>query len=132
MVVFIIGILRKFENMVEVILPQLPSDFESLVDPSGKAALIWILGEYGEVYCTPLTPPLTTHTLSSMQSLPNTPYILEEVVNGISEESSSDVKLQLLSAVVKMFFKRPPECQDILGRLLEHAIGINFTFLYRL
>ena len=42
-------ILRKFDNMVEVILPQLPSDFEAVVDPEGKAALLWILGEYGEV-----------------------------------------------------------------------------------
>ncbi len=59
-----------------------------------------------------------------MQSLPDTPYILEEVVNGISEESSSDVKLQLLSAVMKMFFKKPPECQDILGRLFQYTIGM--------
>ena len=42
-------ILRKFDNMVEVILPQLPSDFDSITDPEGKAALLWILGEYGEV-----------------------------------------------------------------------------------
>ena len=35
--------------MVEVILPQLPRTFDSIVDPEGRAALIWILGEYGEV-----------------------------------------------------------------------------------
>ena len=58
-----------------------------------------------------------------MQALPNSPYMLEEVVKSVSEESSSLVKLQLLSAVMKMFFKRPPECQEILGRLLEHSIG---------
>ena len=57
------------------------------------------------------------------QSLPNAPYMLEEVVNSVSEESSSSVKLQLLSAVMKMFFKRPPEVQEMLGRLLEHSIG---------
>ena len=49
--------------------------------------------------------------------------MLEEVVKGVSEESSSSVKLQLLSAVMKMFFKRPPECQEMLGTLLEHSIG---------
>ena len=43
------GILRKFDDMVEVILPQLPTSFETIADPEGKAALIWILGEYGEV-----------------------------------------------------------------------------------
>lgn len=42
-------ILRKFDHMGEVILPQLPTDIGSIIDPYGKAALIWILGEYGEV-----------------------------------------------------------------------------------
>lgn len=46
------GLLRKFDDMVEVILPQLPTSFEAIVDPEGKAALIWILGEYGEVLHT--------------------------------------------------------------------------------
>lgn len=44
-------ILRKFDDMIEVILPQLPTSFDTVTDPEGKAALIWILGEYGEVYC---------------------------------------------------------------------------------
>lgn len=53
-------ILRKFDNMVEMILPQLPSDFDCVTDPEGKAALLWILGEYGEVstLLTPLTTPI--------------------------------------------------------------------------
>ena len=62
-------------------------------------------------------------TTLPLQNLPNTPYVLEELVNNVSEEASSTVKLQLLTAVMKMFMKRPPECQDMLGRLLEHAIG---------
>ena len=41
----------------------------------------------------------------------------------VSDEPSPLVKLELLSAVMKMFFKRPPESQEMLGRLLEHAIG---------
>ena len=45
---FIADILRKFDNMVEVILPQLPTSFSRISDPEGKGALIWILGEYGE------------------------------------------------------------------------------------
>jgi hypothetical protein len=97
------NILRKFDDMIEVILPQLPTSFDTVTDPEGKAALLWILGEYGE-------------------SLPNTPYVLEELVNNVADEASSEVKLQLLTAVMKMFMKRPPECQDMLGRLLEHAI----------
>ena len=45
-----LDILRKFDDMIEVILPQLPTTFDSIQDPEGKAALIWILGEYGEVH----------------------------------------------------------------------------------
>ena len=62
------------------------------------------------------------------QSLPNAPYMLEEIVKSVSEESSSSVKLQLLSAVMKLFFKRPPECQEMLGTLLEHSIGKLLSF----
>ena len=58
-----------------------------------------------------------------LQSLPESPYLLEEIANQVSEESSSEVKLQLLTAVMKMFFRRPPECQEMLGRLLEFVIG---------
>ena len=54
--------------------------------------------------------------------------MLEEVVKSVSEESSSAVKLQLLSAVMKLFFKRPPECQEMLGTLLEHSIGKPLSF----
>ena len=57
------------------------------------------------------------------QHLPNTPYVLEEVVGGVADEPSSEVRLQLLSAVMKMFFKRPPECQEMLGRLLEILVS---------
>ena len=64
------------------------------------------------------------------QNLPNTPYVLEELVDNVCEEASSTVKLQLLSAVMKMFMKRPPECQEMLGRLLEHAIGQCLTSVY--
>lgn len=58
--------------------------------------------------------------------------MLEELVNNVADEASSEVKLQLLTAVMKMFMKRPPECQDMLGRLLEHAIGQSHTHTHTL
>ena len=42
-------ILRKFDDMLESVLPKLPVSFNEISDPEGKAALLWILGEYGEV-----------------------------------------------------------------------------------
>jgi hypothetical protein len=39
-----------------------------------------------------------------------------------SEESSVEVKMQLLTAAMKLFFKRPAEMQSMLGRLLAAAV----------
>jgi len=44
-------------------------------------------------------------------------------VNTIEEEQSAEVKLQLLTAMMKLFFKKPPECQATLGILLAYCIG---------
>ena len=32
----------------------------------------------------------------------------------------------MLTATIKLFFKRPPECQELIGRLLRHCIGMYF------
>ncbi|KAF4749282.1 AP-4 complex subunit beta-1, partial [Perkinsus olseni] len=110
-------------------------------DPLGKAAVVWILGEYGE-------------------SIPMAPYILEDIINDlmdsdagalspganglegaefgldesaaaagaaapaptISKDDDEVIKasddtgaLELLTACTKLFFARPPEMQKILG-----------------
>ena len=43
------GILRQDESLEELILPELPKNSSIISEVEGKAALIWILGEYGEV-----------------------------------------------------------------------------------
>ena len=42
-------ILRNYESMLEVILPSLPTTVDGMSAPEGKAAFVWILGEYGDV-----------------------------------------------------------------------------------
>ena len=37
--------------------------------------------------------------------------MLEPLVDGWEEEASCDIKMRLLTAAVKLFFKRPPEMQ---------------------
>lgn len=49
----------------------------------------------------------------------------------IASEQSAEVKLQLLTATMKLFFKKPPECQDMLGRLLKFCIGEVCTWQKR-
>ena len=55
--------------------------------------------------------------------LDDSPYVIEHLIDHIAEEESAEVRLQLLTSAVRLFFHRPPECQRMLGRLLEHEIG---------
>lgn len=50
------------------------------------------------------------------------PYLLEPMIDGFMEEASGSVRLEMLTAAVKLFFWRPPEMQHMLGRLLQKAI----------
>eukprot|EP00850_Spirogloea_muscicola_P011386 SM000070S21352 [mRNA] locus=s70:581897:587414:+ [translate_table: standard] len=76
----------------------------SVQEPKAKAALIWLLGEYG-------------------QDMADAPYIIEGFIESWEEEDSAEVRLELLTAVAKLFFKRPPECQKILGAAV--AAGLS-------
>ncbi|AQK96797.1 hypothetical protein Zm00014a_041253 [Zea mays] len=79
---------------------------KNIQEPKGKAALIWMLGEYS-------------------QDMHDAPYILESLVENWDEEHSPEVRLHLLTAVMKCFFKRPPETQKALGDTL--AAGLSDT-----
>lgn len=70
----------------------------------GKQALIWLLGTHGE-------------------KVPNAPYVLEDFVENVKSETFPGVKMELLTALVRLFLSRPAECQDMLGRLLYYCIG---------
>ncbi|TRY71445.1 hypothetical protein DNTS_010933 [Danionella cerebrum] len=73
-------------------------------DSEGKRALLWLLGEHSE-------------------GISSAPYVLEELcADELKTEWSPGVKLELLTAAVKMFLSRPAETQDTLGRLLHHCI----------
>mmetsp|Transcript_39931 Transcript_39931/g.87163 ORF Transcript_39931/g.87163 Transcript_39931/m.87163 type:complete len:851 (+) Transcript_39931:130-2682(+) len=72
-------------------------------EPEGKCAVLWILGEYGLL-------------------IEDAPYLLEPMIDGFLEETSGSVRLEMLTAAVKLFFCRPPETQKMLGRLLQKAI----------
>ncbi|WCJ29814.1 AP-1 complex subunit beta-1 [Euphorbia peplus] len=77
---------------------------QNIQEPKAKAALIWMLGEYS-------------------QDMNDAPYILESLTENWDEEISPEVRLHLLTAVMKCFFKRPPETQKALGTAL--AAGLS-------
>ncbi|KAA3468217.1 beta-adaptin-like protein A isoform X1 [Gossypium australe] len=77
---------------------------KNVQEPKAKAALIWMLGEYS-------------------QDMQDAPYVLESLVENWDEEHSAEVRLHLLTAVMKCFFKRPPETQSALGAALAAGIA---------
>lgn len=52
------------------------------------------------------------------QGIQDAPYLLERLAAGMAEEDVP-VRVALLSASLKLFFKRPPECQRLLGTALK-------------
>jgi len=71
-------------------------------EPTGKASIIYLIGECGEI-------------------IQEAPYALEKLIDGYDDLKDVTVKHQLLNATLKLFFLRPPEVQRMLGRLLHKA-----------
>ncbi|KAM7411110.1 hypothetical protein PAMA_021203 [Pampus argenteus] len=76
---------------------------ETLQDSQGRQALLWLLGVYGE-------------------RVSSAPYTLEVFIDGVRSEASLGVKMELLTAAMRLFLCRPAETQDMLGRLLHYCI----------
>uniref|UniRef100_A0A8C6W2U9 AP complex subunit beta n=1 Tax=Nannospalax galili TaxID=1026970 RepID=A0A8C6W2U9_NANGA len=108
--IFAIVVVQTFRDLVwlcpqctEAVCQALPGCEENIQDSEGKQALIWLLGVHGE-------------------KIPNAPYVLEDFVENVKSETFPAVKMELLTALMRLFLSRPAECQDMLGRLLYYCI----------
>jgi vesicle coat complex subunit len=99
----LVDVLRVFPSAKRHVLPFLSKFLSQVEDADARAAVLWMLGEYGE-------------------EVLEAPYLLERAINGYASEQSSAVRLQMLTAAVKLFFKRPPEMQAMLGTLFKAAL----------
>ncbi|XP_064328501.1 AP-4 complex subunit beta-1 isoform X2 [Phalacrocorax carbo] len=104
------AVVQAFRDLVwlrpqctDAVCRALPSCEDAIQDSEGKQALIWLLGAHGE-------------------KVPNAPYVLEDFVENVKSEMFPAVKMELLTALVRLFLSRPAECQDMLGRLLYYCI----------
>ncbi|XP_074781415.1 AP-4 complex subunit beta-1 isoform X2 [Athene noctua] len=104
------AVVQAFRDLVwlcpqctDAVCRALPSCEDAVQDSEGKQALIWLLGTHGE-------------------KVPNAPYVLEDFVENVKSETFPAVKMELLTALVRLFLSRPAECQDTLGRLLYYCI----------
>uniref|UniRef100_A0A0R3RXU5 AP complex subunit beta n=1 Tax=Elaeophora elaphi TaxID=1147741 RepID=A0A0R3RXU5_9BILA len=98
-VVVIKDIFRKYPNKYESIISTLCENLDTLDEPEARASMIWIIGEYAE-------------------RIDNADELLESFVEGFHDENTQ-VQLQLLTAVVKLFLKRPSETQQLVQRVLS-------------
>ncbi|XP_071791679.1 AP-4 complex subunit beta-1-like isoform X1 [Asterias amurensis] len=94
---------EHLKEFIPAVVERLPSCEQLIQEPCGKGALVGLIAQYG-------------------QDLPDAPYILESMIDTLEEERNTMVKLSLLTATIKLFFIRPAECQDMLGKILEYAI----------
>ena len=100
-VVVIKDIFRKYPNKYESIISTLCENLDSLDEPDAKAAMIWILGEYAD-------------------RIDNASDLLESFVEHFADDPTQ-VQLQLLTAVVKLFLKQPTSTQELVQNVLSLA-----------
>ncbi|PNY23425.1 AP complex subunit beta [Tolypocladium capitatum] len=102
--VVIKDILRKYPGY-EGVIPTLCKYIDELDEPDARGSLIWIVGEYAE-------------------KINNADEILESFVEGFMEEFTQ-TQLQILTAVVKLFLKKPSNTQGLVQKVLQAATAEN-------
>jgi AP-1 complex subunit beta-1 len=103
-IIVIKDIFRKYPGY-EGIIPKLCKCIDELDEPNARGSLIWIVGEYAE-------------------KISNAGDILSGFVDGFNEEFSQ-TQLQILTAVVKLFLKRPQAAQGLVTKVLTAATAEN-------
>eukprot|EP01012_Entosiphon_sulcatum_P067175 TRINITY_DN9673_c0_g1_i1.p1 TRINITY_DN9673_c0_g1~~TRINITY_DN9673_c0_g1_i1.p1 ORF type:complete len:666 (-),score=169.48 TRINITY_DN9673_c0_g1_i1:106-2103(-) len=98
-IIVIKDIFRKHPNQYESIIGALCENLDTLDEPDAKASMIWIIGEYAE-------------------RIENADELLEMFVDTFEEETMQ-VKLAILTGVVKLYLKRPTGAQELLQRVLK-------------
>jgi vesicle coat complex subunit len=100
-IVVIKDIFRKYPNKYESVISTLCENLDSLDEPDAKASMIWIVGEYAD-------------------RIDNADDLLRSFLEGFQDENTM-VQLQLLTAIVKLFLKKPTETQELVQQVLNLA-----------
>ncbi|XP_023551356.1 beta-adaptin-like protein B isoform X2 [Cucurbita pepo subsp. pepo] len=101
-IIIIKDIFRRYPNTYESIIATLCESLDTLDEPEAKASMIWIIGEYAE-------------------RIDNADELLESFLENFPEEPAQ-VQLQLLTATVKLFLKKPTEGpQQMIQVVLNNA-----------
>eukprot|EP00158_Paraphelidium_tribonemae_P006780 Partr_v1_DN27967_c1_g1_i4_m11886 putative Adaptor-related protein complex len=98
-VIVIKDVFRKYPHRNESVIPLLCDNLDILTEPDAKAAMIWIIGE-------------NAHRIENATELLE--FFLEHF-----KTDTVQVQLQLLTATVKLFLKKPNKGQDLVQKLLQ-------------
>ncbi|KAJ3296160.1 AP-1 complex subunit beta-1 [Rhizoclosmatium sp. JEL0117] len=98
-IVVIKDIFRRYPNKYEGIITTLCENLDSLDESEAKASMIWIIGHYSD-------------------RIENADELLSHFSDSFKDETSN-VQLSLLTAVVKLFIKRPTKGQELLPKILK-------------
>ena len=101
-VVIIKDIFRKYPNKYKSIIATLCENLDTLDKPEAMASMIWIIGEYAE-------------------RIDNADELLESFLDNFHDENSQ-VQLQLLTSIVKLFLKRPTDTQELVQQVASNLI----------
>ena len=100
-IIVVRDILRRYPGRYEVIIREILECMGELDDTESKAAFIWILGQYAEKIETAFA-------------------LMSEFCQGFRDEPST-VQLQILTATVKLFLKKPEQAEGLISSLLKVA-----------
>jgi len=94
-------IFRKFPNKYESLIKELCAKLPEYYEPEARASVVWIIGEYAE-------------------RIPESEKLIDSFADSFLEDPDK-VKLQTLTAAVKLFLKKPEEGEDVIQRILKLA-----------
>lgn len=94
--------IRKLPSLKTLISPPLIRSLKYMNESKGKASLIYLLGECGEL-------------------IRDAPYAIEKLIDTYETIKDPIIKIALLTSTMKLFLVRPPEVQKMLGKLLKKA-----------
>jgi len=103
-VVVIKDILRRYGHQYDHIIPTLLEiSLERYDEPDAKASVVWIIGEYAE-------------------KIPDAKNLLQSFLSNFKDEASQ-VQLQLLTSLVKLFLNNPESVQKLIQDIFHIAMN---------
>jgi len=103
-VVVIKDILRRYGHQYDHIIPTLLEiSLDRYDEPDARASVVWIIGEYAEM-------------------IPNAKDLLQPYLSNFKDEASQ-VQLQLLTSLVKLFLNNPENVQKLIQDIFHLAMN---------